>query len=68
VKAVETINGERAFYSEAFYLEYLNDFITVKGIAEHYNVPESHASLLIDVGRSINHKKHEKARSKNLRN
>jgi len=59
MKAVETINGERTFYSEAFYLEYLNNFMTVKGIAEYYDIPESQASLLINTGRKINHKKHK---------
>lgn len=35
-----------------FYLEYLNDFLTIEGIANHYNITPNKAKKLIDKGRA----------------
>lgn len=50
-------NGKRVYDTEAFYLEYVNNFITIERIAEHYGITEGHAIMLIDAGRTVNHKK-----------
>ena len=36
-----------------WYLEYVNDFITVKGFAEYYGLSVEQARILIVVGRAI---------------
>lgn len=45
-------NNKRVFNTIPFYLEYLNNFISVAGIAEHYGIEERHANLLINTGRN----------------
>ena len=37
-----------------FYLDYVNNYTSVKAIAEHYNVSEKVAAVLIESGRKIN--------------
>ena len=44
-------DGKREFYTEPFYLDYVNNFITVAKMAEHYGIKESHANTLINAGR-----------------
>ena len=53
-------DGERVFYSEPFYLDYFNDWLTVKAMAEHYHITESQANILIEAGREENHKRQAK--------
>ena len=48
---------KREFDSEKFYLEYLNDYLTVECIAEAYDIPISQAEILINAGRQVNHKR-----------
>ena len=39
---------------ELFYLDYFNNFITVKRFAEFYGITEEKALTLIDIGKTIN--------------
>ena len=39
---------------ELFYLDYVNNFITVKKFAEFYGISEKRALSLIDIGNDIN--------------
>ena len=39
---------------ESFYLDYVNNFITVKRFAEFYGISEKKALSLIDIGNEIN--------------
>jgi hypothetical protein len=39
---------------ELFYLDYVNNFITVKRFAEFYGISEKRALSLIDIGNEIN--------------
>jgi len=38
-----------------FYLDYVNNFLTVSAIADHYGLDETIASKLIETGRNENH-------------
>ena len=38
---------------QAFYLDYVNNYLTVARIAEHNGLTEHHAATLIDMGRKI---------------
>ena len=40
---------------EAFYLDYFNNYTTVKEIAKFYGITESKALGIINVGKLINH-------------
>ena len=40
---------------EAFYLDYFNNYTTVKQIAKFYGITESKALKIINVGKLINH-------------
>ena len=40
---------------EAFYLDYFNNYTTVKEIAKFYGITESKALKIINVGKLINH-------------
>ena len=40
---------------EAFYLDYFNNYTTVKEIAKFYGITESKALAIINVGKLINH-------------
>ena len=48
--------NEALYKLELFYLDYFNNFITVKRFAEFYGISEDKAVTLIDMGRVINHK------------
>ena len=52
----------RTFDSEKFFLEYLNEYLTVEAIAEANGITVSQAEILINAGRQVNHKKAEKKR------
>ena len=39
--------------TKSFYLEYLNNYLTVSKIAEHYEITENNASMLINLGRGF---------------
>ena len=41
---------------ELLYLDWYNNFISVKRFAEFYGMSEDKAIILIDMGRVINHK------------
>ena len=41
---------------ELFYLDWFNNFLSVKKFAEFYGMSEDKAIILIDMGRVINHK------------
>jgi len=41
------------------YLDYVNNFITVGGFADHYNLNGKDANYIIDLGRELNNKEHE---------
>lgn len=57
LKAVTTENGKRVFNSQGFYLEYLNDFLSVEAIADYYMIEVKHAENLINWGRQIHNQK-----------
>jgi len=40
---------------EMLYLDYFNDFLTVRGFAEYWQECTQVAQLVIDAGREINH-------------
>ena len=50
----ELNNTNRILDSENFYLDYLNNFLTVDRIAEHYAITPRQARILIEVGREQN--------------
>lgn len=37
-----------------FYLDYVNNYLTVAKIAEHHGIPEATAKVMIDTGKKIN--------------
>ena len=41
---------------ELFYLDFYNNYLSVKKFAEFYGMSEDKAIILIDMGRVINHK------------
>ena len=41
---------------ELFYLDFFNNYLSVKQFAEFYGISENKAVTLIDMGRVINHK------------
>ena len=41
---------------ELFYLDFYNNYLSVKKFAEFYGISEDKAITLIDMGRVINHK------------
>jgi hypothetical protein len=41
---------------ELFYLDFFNNYLSVKKFAEFYGMSEDKAIILIDMGRVINHK------------
>ena len=45
-----TISGKTA---EQIYLEWINDFLTVKKLAEYYNMPEKDLMLILNEGKRI---------------
>ena len=46
--------NEALYKLELFYLDYVNNFITVKRFAEFYGISEKRALSLIDIGNDIN--------------
>ncbi len=36
------------------YLDYVNNFLTVSKFAEHHEITEAEASIIIDAGRELN--------------
>ena len=42
---------------ETMYLDYFNNFVSVLGFANHYNITTKTALIIIDVGRYHNHNK-----------
>lgn len=52
---ITTISNSPAFASldpVAFYLDYVNNYLTVSAIAEAYQITESESHTLINVGRN----------------
>jgi hypothetical protein len=43
---------------EEYYLDWVNDFLTIQGYAEFYAIPESEAKQRIDIGRKIHKQRH----------
>ncbi len=43
--------------AESLYLDYFNNFITVQAFAEYYEIDNTTARLIIDLGRRKNHMK-----------
>lgn len=42
---------------EELYISYFNDFVSVVGFAQYYNMSVKKALIIIDVGRYYNHNK-----------
>ena len=40
---------------ELFYLDFFNNYLSVKKFAEFYGISEEKALTLIDIGKTINH-------------
>ena len=54
---MDTINGYKTYGYDKYvelYLDYVNNFLTVKRFAEHYNMSENYANHIIEVGRRLN--------------
>ena len=45
----------RQFNTEEVYLDWLNNYLTVEGLAEDYGITQSQAEILINAGRIVNH-------------
>lgn len=43
--------------SKCFYLEYFNNYLTVSKIAEHYEITENNARMLINLGRGFHNER-----------
>ena len=52
----KVVNG-KSYNAEEFYLDYFNNFITTKFMAEYYSMSLSQCENLIEIGRSINRKR-----------
>ena len=42
---------------EAMYIDWSNNFLTIPKFADHYQINESVAERIINIGRLINHKR-----------
>ena len=40
--------------TKCFYLEYLNNYLTISKIAERYEITEDNAKMLVNLGRGFN--------------
>lgn len=49
---VEEENGKRIFHSVPFFLDWINNFLSIGGIASYYGITESHAEMIINAGRN----------------
>jgi len=38
----------------SFYLDYVNNFLTISRMAEYYEMPEEDCKYLVDLGRKLN--------------
>jgi hypothetical protein len=45
---------ETKFKIIEMYLDYVNNFLTVKGFANHYRLDEYEANIIINAGRELN--------------
>lgn len=43
----------------SFYLEFVNNFLTIERMAEYYEMPEEDCQYLVDMGRKYNQEKHD---------
>ena len=48
--------SETAIQIESYYLDYVNNFISIQAFADHYDLTIEEASILIDLGRMINNR------------
>lgn len=48
--------NKKAFFPLCFYRDYRDNFLTAEGIANHYDILETQAGRLIDMGRRIHNK------------
>ena len=48
--------NEALYKLELFYLDFFNNYLSVKKFSEFYGISEDKAITLIDMGRVINHK------------
>ena len=45
--------------TEAMYLDYFNNYLTVDLFAEHKQITKQEASRILEKGRTLNHKKYK---------
>jgi hypothetical protein len=45
--------------AEDFYLDYVNNYLTIDAIADHYHITAILASHIIEFGRFVNHNRSE---------
>jgi hypothetical protein len=41
---------------QRFYLDWVNNFLTVKALADHYDITKKEAEILIEAGRKLNNR------------
>lgn len=54
---MDLLNGYRTYRYDKYaelYLDYVNNFLTVERFAEYYNMSESYANHVIEIGRKLN--------------
>jgi len=58
-KVLENVRKEKfqGRTSEEIYIEWLNNYITIERMAEHYQVNEIQLTQIIAQGRNLNHKR-----------
>jgi len=57
VNSMDTLNGYTTYRYDKYqelYLDYVNNFLTVKRFAEYYNMSIDYANHVIEVGRKLN--------------
>lgn len=52
-KGFEMKSNEMLMVLKAVYLDYVNNFLTVKGYADHYDITQAQAEVLIDLARAV---------------
>tara|TARA_R110000803_G_scaffold138778_1_gene205546 strand:+ start:1364 stop:1549 length:186 start_codon:yes stop_codon:yes gene_type:complete len=56
-KEIETAVENTATQFQNFYLDYLNDFLTVGGYASYYGISEKTANQRINIGRKVHNQR-----------
>ena len=57
MKQIENTVTATGLKFQNYYLDYLNDFLTIGGYARYYNITETDANKRINIGRKIHEAK-----------